>query len=477
MLTLRKRVLIIGGGPGGRFSYMTLRRMGEKSLSIVMNEDPTVICSLPYGVGRKLVPGGPEEEVVDLANSDRLPPEIVEDAIRGVVTELDAENHIARGTSTEGPFEIHFEKVLLAPGAVPWLPSVKGLLSDKEGYMRDLTEIMVGSEYVSKEKLAENIFVMRGADDARALDAFAEKSDQAVVVGSGAIGLEVVEALHDRGLAVTLVEALPHLIAAMDMDMAGKVSERLSEWGVSIYKNIQLTEVRSDRVVLSDGTEIKTDGVVFATGVRPNVKLARSAELSIERGIVVNEKMQSSHPDIYVVGDAAQISDAVTGRHILPLIGTLAMRQGLVASANIMGKEMFLPPATVWGLSAIFDLHWGSVGWTEELANTLGIQVFSITLPYHTREKAMVNGKEGLWKVVVSASDEKGLKKGQIIGFQVVIDGESPLFLTERFIDIITRRETVSGLFSHYFVHSPYHNTVEDPYLMLLFAAQEAMAH
>src|SRR5690554_8392 len=110
MLTLRKRVLIIGGGPGGRFSYMTLRRMGEKSLSIVMNEDPTVICSLPYGVGRKLVPGGPEEEVVDLANSDRLPPEIVEDAIRGVVTELDAENHIARGTSTEGPFEIHFEK-------------------------------------------------------------------------------------------------------------------------------------------------------------------------------------------------------------------------------------------------------------------------------------------------------------------------------------------------------------------------------
>lgn len=479
MLTLKKRVLIIGGGPGGRFSYIALRRMGEKNLSIVMNEDPTVICSLPYGVGRKLVPGGPEEEVVDLANSDRLPPEIVEDAIRGVVTELDAENHIARGTSTGGPFEIHFEKVLLAPGAVPWLPSVKGLLldSDREGQKRDLTEIMVGREYVSKERLAENIFVMRGADDARALDVFAEKSDKAVVVGSGAIGLEVVEALHDRGLTVTLVEALPHLIAAMDKDMAEKVSNRLSESGVSVYRNMQLTEVKSDRVILSDGTEIETDGVIFATGVRPNIKLAQSAGLSIERGIVVNENMQSSHPNIYVVGDAAQISDAVTERPILPLIGTLAMRQGLVASANIMGKNMSLPPATVWGLSAIFDLHWGSVGWTEELANASDIPVFSLTLPYRTREKAMPNGKEGLWKVVVSASDEKGLKKGQIIGFQIVIDGESPLFLTERFIDIITRRETITDLFSHYFVHSPYHNTVEDPYLMLLFTAQEAMTH
>ncbi|WP_024822005.1 MULTISPECIES: NAD(P)/FAD-dependent oxidoreductase [Aminobacterium] len=477
MLTLKKRVLIIGGGPGGRFSYIALRRMGEKSLSIVMNEDPTVICSLPYSVGRKLIPGGPEEEVVDLANSDRLPPEIVEDAIRGVITELDAENHIARGMSTEGPFEIYFEKVLLAPGAVPWIPPVKGLLSDKEGYKQDLTEVMVGREYVSKEKLAENIFVMRGADDARALDAFAEKSGRAVVVGSGAIGLEVVEALHDRGLTVTLVEALPHLIAAMDQDMAEKVNDRLSEWGVSVYKNIQLTEVKPDRVILSDGREIETDGVVFATGVRPNVTLAQSAGLSVERGIVVNEKMQSSHPDIYVVGDAAQIRDAVTGRPILPLIGTLAMRQGLVASFNIMGQTMSLPPATVWGLSAIFDLHWGSVGWTEELANASDIQAFSLTLPYYTREKAMPNGKEGLWKIIVSATDEKGLKKGQIIGFQVVIDGESPLFLTERFIDIITRRETVFELFSHYFVHSPYHNTVEDPYLMLLFAAQEAMTH
>lgn len=464
-------VLVVGGGPGGRVSYMALKQLGVENVKMVANEEPTVICSLPYGIGRRLVPGGPEAVVVDLSKSHRLPPTILQDVIQGNVAALDLDRREAVVEGKGGRQSVAFGHLILAPGAVPWIPPVEGVLEDPG--TETGTGILYGGEWVDKGRLAGNVFVLRGANDARRLDAFAAKAKRAVVVGTGAIGLETAEALADRGVSVTLVEALPHVVAALDEEMAARVQARLQEKGMTVFTGARIERVLPEGLKLEDGTALQGDGVVFATGVRPDLRLAKQAGLSTEKGILVDSRMQTSHPRVFAVGDAVQVVDGATGETILPLIGTLAMRQAMVAAANIAGRPMDLPPVTVWGVSEIFGLHWGSVGWTEEMANRAGIPVAGISLPVRTRDPFMPEGRDGVWKLVVATAPRGSVKPGQILGFQVAQDGDSPLFLAERFLDMISRRETVMDLFGHYFIHSPAHNAVDDPYLGLLNQAMQ----
>lgn len=470
--SLKRKILIVGGGPGGRISYMMLRNMGIEDAVLVVNEEPTIICSLPYAVGRDLIPEGPDKVVVDLSRPEKLPPDTLKDVLVGEVTSLDVEGHRAIVTGREGDVEVTFEKAILAPGAVPWIPPVPGVLGD--GGI-DGTWVWYGKELVPRSRLASNVYSLRGAHDARALDGFAAEAQKAVVVGSGAIGLEIVEALVHRGLTVTLLEALPHVTSVLDAPLAARLEDRLVSRGVTVGKGIALATVTPAGVSLEDGTAIEADGVIFATGVRPNAELARRAGLSVERGIIVDETMRTSHPDVFAVGDAAEISDGPTGRRVLPLIGTLAMRQAFVAVSRILGIPMTAAPATPWGVSETLGLHWASVGWTEEAAMAMGLAVTSLTLPYNTHEPYMAINREGLWKLTVAtAPDGKtGIRPGQILGFQAIMEDKSPLFLAERFLDFVTRRETVMDLARHYFIHSPAHNDVNDPYLQLLFMAQK----
>jgi NADH oxidase (H2O2-forming) len=461
--------LIVGGGPGGRVAYMVLSKMGKKDTLLVMNEEPVVVCSLPYGIGRRLVPGGPEDVVVDLSKTPRLPKDMAQNTIRGEVVTIDANTREATVRTGNAEISVSFEKALLATGAVPWLPPVEGVFagnSNKAGSTGEF--VQVGKDLVDKGQLAENIYVLRNANDARRLDNFARKAKHAVVVGSGAIGLETAEALHDRGLNITIIETLPHVTAPLDADMAELIENRLAEKGVRVLTSQKVVAVTSDGVLLESGEKVPGDGVVFATGVRPNVTLARKAGLEIEMGIVTNSFMQTSNEHIYAVGDAVQVIDAATGKPVLPLVGTLAMRQGVAAAANIAGMPINMPPATMWGISEIFDLHWGSIGWTEELAKRQNLAVRTVSIPVRTREESMPSGKEGRWKIVVAEDgNEGGIKTGQILGFQIILDGESPLAAAERFLDIVSSKETVPELFRHFFIHSPSHNAPDDLYLNL----------
>lgn len=466
---IKTDVLVVGGGPGGRVSYMVLKQFGVGQVKMVANEEPTVICSLPYGVGRKRVPAGPEAVVVDLSKSHRLPPTILQDVLQGNVTSLDLKRREAIVEGSRGKQAVTFEHLVLAPGAVPWIPPVEGVLKE-EGPAAG-TGVMHGNRWVDKGLLSENVYVLRGASDARQLDALADRAKSAVVVGTGAIGLETAEALVDRGMRVTLVEALPHVVAALDEDMAVRIEERLAERNVEVFKGAGVDRVLPEGLKLADGTVLQADGIVFATGVRPDLRLAKQAGLATEKGIVVDGRMKTSDSRVYAVGDAVQVKDGATGEGILPLIGTLAMRQAMVAAANIAGRPMELPPLVAWGVSEIFGLHWGSVGWTEEAARKAHFPVASLVQPVRTRDPFMPEGREGAWKLVVATAPHGSVKPGQILGFQVVQDGDSPLFLAERFIDIVSRGETVLDLFGHYFIHSPAHNAVDDPYLGLVTQA------
>ena len=464
-------VLVVGGGPGGRVAYMALKQFGVADVKMVANEEPIVICSLPYGIGRRLVPEGPEAVVVDLSKSNRLPPTILQDVLQGNVTTLDLERREAIIEGNRGKQVVTFEHLVLAPGAAPWIPPVEGIFKE-EGAVTG-TGVFHGDRWVDKGLLSENVYVLRGANDARQLDALADRAKSAVVVGTGAIGLETAEALVDRGMSVTLVEALPHVVAALDEDMAVRIEERLAARNVKVFKGARVDRVLPEGLKLADGTVLEGEGVVFATGVRADLRLAKQAGLATGKGIVVDSRMKTSDSRVYAVGDAVQVTDGATGEEILPLIGTLAMRQAMVAAANIAGRPMELPPLTAWGVSEIFGLHWGSVGWSAEAAQKAKFPVVSLVQPVRTRDPFMPEGREGAWKLVVASAPHGNIRPGQILGFQVVQDGDSPLFLAERFIDIVSRGETVMDLFGHYFIHAPSQNAVDDPYLGLVNQAMQ----
>lgn len=470
--TRKTGTLIIGGGPGGRTAYAALHRSGKKDSLLTMNVEPVAVCSLPYGVGRRLIPTGPEDTIVDIANSPRLPADIVQNTIVGDVVDIDPSAKMATVKAAESKeiIEVTYENAIFATGAAPWIPPIEGVLKSSEMPEEITGEVVcVGKQFVPKSLLADGIYVMRTVNDGKRLDKFAEEAKSAVVIGSGAVGLEVAEALSDRGLKVTIVEALPHITSALDEDMAKILETRLKEKGIDVFVNKQAVSYDNGTLTLNDGTKLKASGVVFATGVRADIRLATKAGLKIEKGIVVDKNMRTNVPNIYAIGDAVQIEDTVSGKGILPLIGTLAMRQGLIVALNIAGKPTEHPPATSWGVSALFGLHWGSVGLTEELAKSLGMKAESIVLPVRTREPVMPDSKQGHWKVIFSTESNDSVKKGQILGFQIVLDGDSPLSITERFIDIITRHETVPELINHFYIHSPSHNPPDDPYMGIMF--------
>ena len=348
------KLLIVGGGPGGRVSYITARRFGVEPAVMVMNEEPTVICSLPYGVGRRLIPDGPEATVVDMTREKRLPPDAMKDVVFGSVTAIDAAAKTATITGPAGETQIAYENLILAPGAVPWLPPAEGILKgkgDASGLM-----VAVGDRLVDRSFLADGVYVLRGAADARALDELAARSQKVAVVGTGAVGLEIIEALSDRGVDVVAVEALPHAVSALDADMAAAVECRLRERGVELHLNDAVTSWTPGTLTLRSGA-LAADALVFASGVRPRLDLARAMGLKTERGIVVDATQRTSLPSVWAVGDAAQIADAASGKSVLPLIGTLAMRQAMTAVMDIAGLPAQLPPATLWGVSEIFGLQ------------------------------------------------------------------------------------------------------------------------
>nr|WP_281745680.1 FAD-dependent oxidoreductase [Thermanaerovibrio acidaminovorans] len=463
-------VLIAGGGPGGRVSYMALWNMGVRSIAMVADEPPTVICSLPYSVGRRLIPNGPCAVAVDLENSHRLPKEIAQDVIWGSVRSVDHALRTARVETRDGEVTVRYRKLILAQGAAPWIPDVPGILA---GEGSSGPTVMVGDRLLPRDTLAPNVKVLRGLQDAKDLDQMAKSAKRAVVVGSGAIGLEVAEALHQRGLSVTVVEVLPHAVAALDEDMAAVLENKLLQNGIDLKVGLTVSEVLRDGILLSDGSKLEAELVVFASGVRPRLDLARSLGLKVDRGVVVDSRMMTSLEDVYAVGDMAQLTDAATGLPLLPLIGTLAMRQAMVAAMNVAGMPAQLPPVTTWGVSQVFDLHWGSVGWTVEAARRCGVEAVGVRIPVRSRDPFM-EGRDGAWKITV-AMGGPGVTPGQIIGFQVLTEGDNPVHLAERFIDVVASRSTVQDLFARYFIHSPSHNSVDDPYLGLMMEARRLM--
>jgi NADH oxidase (H2O2-forming) len=300
--------------------------------------------------------------------------------------------------TVEGTKEtISYDSLIIATGAKPFMPPIKG-----------------------REKMG--ILCLRGIEDGEKIDeAVKAGAKSAIIMGAGLIGLELGIALIERGLQVTVVDMLPQILPQMlDADMAKLVQGHLEQQDMKVLLNKTVEELLGDDKVSSIrvvGGEILTaDLFINAFGVRANTKLAVDSGIPLgETGAIkTNAHMETELKDVYAIGDCAESVHVITHRPNCPQLGTVAVRQGKVAGANVCGACAQFDGVLVSTITRLFDIEAGTTGISETAAVKNGVEVVVGVINSKTKADYYPSAKSIRVKLVVEKNSER------IIGAQIV---------------------------------------------------------
>lgn len=347
------KVLIIGGVAGGATTAARIRRTDE-SAQIVLIERGEYIsyanCGLPYYIGGEI--SEREKLFVQTVRgfSGRFNIDI---RINSEVTAISPENKTVtiQNTTTGEIYQESYDKLVVSTGADPIRPPLPGVNDDRIFTLRNVTDTDKIKNYVNTCK-----------------------PRKAVVVGGGFIGLEMVENLHHLGLTTTVIERNNQVMTPLDFGMASIVHQHLKSKKVRLLLEESVTEFISYddelNVMLESGKSIPADIVILSIGVRPEVKLAKEANLKIGDlgGIKVDDYMQTSDKDIYALGDAVEVLNPVTGKPaLIPLAGP-ANKQGRIVADNIVKGNKYKYNGTIGAsIAKVFDLTIAATGASSKL--------------------------------------------------------------------------------------------------------------
>lgn len=439
-------IVVIGGGAGGLTAASNIRKYDKNAKITVITMDKHIAyspCAIPY-----VLCGEVEnfENIIMHQPEDYLEKDI-KILTETEVFEIDSNQNKVKfrklednGSSGE---ELDYNYLIIATGATSFIPPVKG--SDLEG-----------------------VFKIRTIEDGFKIKEYAEKSKKAVVAGAGLIGLETAYGLKKMGLKVTVIEMVPQIVPrSLDPDMAEIVQEYMNKEGIDVLlgKPIEkiIGEEHVEGVIVGNDT-LDADMIIMATGVRPQIKLAKMAGCEIGRwAIIVNEKMQTSIPNIYAVGDCVEVIDAITGHNTQSPLGTAAVRQGKIAAKNIAGIEGEFKPVLNSMVSKIGNLEFGAVGITRTYALQNGIKVIS------GKSRALTKARyyPGAKRIDVKITSNL---KGRIIGCQIIAE-ERVAERVDTMSLVIAKGVTCSELASMEFSYAPPVSMVIDP---IILAAEDA---
>ncbi|MDD3741479.1 MAG: FAD-dependent oxidoreductase, partial [Bacteroidales bacterium] len=342
------KVLIVGGVAGGASTAARLRRVDENS-EIIMFERGKYIsyanCGLPYYIGgiienrENLFVQTPESFGTRFNLEVRVLSEVSK-----IIT--DKKQIEVKNLQTGEIYNESYDKLVLAPGAEPVRPSIPGINEQGIFTLRNVHDTDIIKTYLDEHKVA-----------------------RAIVVGAGFIGLEMAENLHHLGVNVSIVEMAEQVMTPLDFSMASLVHQHLKTKNVEFYLKdaVKGFERKDNRlnVSLSSGRNLEADLVVLSIGVRPENKLALDAGLSIgeTKGIVVNEYLQTSNPDIYALGDAIEFENPIIHKKMITYLAGPANKQGRIAADNIVeGNKRKYTGAINTAIAKVFDLTVASTG-------------------------------------------------------------------------------------------------------------------
>lgn len=432
------KVLIVGGVAGGMSAATRLRRLNEKAEIVVFDKGPYVSfanCGLPYHVS-----GIIEDRESLLVQT----PEALYNRFRidvrphSEVVAINAKEMTITVEGTAGTYEESYDKLILSLGAEPIIPPIKGY--DE----------------------AENVFTLRNIPDLDAIMANLNTTQpkEAIVVGGGFIGLEMVENLVERGLNVTLVEKAPQILTPLDEEMAIFVENELLKNNVKIIKGESAVEFQNagKKVILENGEVLNSDLTILSIGVKPATEIVGEAgiELGIRGGILVDDRYETSIEDIYAVGDAILVKQQITGEDALISLASPANRQGRQVADIIAGYDRLNRGSIGTSIVRVFDISAASTGLNERQVKAAGFD-YAVT---HTSAKHHAGYYPGAKMIELKVIFDA--KTGELYGAQAV--GEKGI---DKRIDIIATaikgNLTVYDLPELEFTYAPPFGSAKDP--------------
>lgn len=430
------RILIVGGVAGGASAAAKARRVDEPAEIHIFERGPYISfanCGLPYFISG---------EIDDRAKLIIMTPEKFWSRSRvhaHVNHEVLAIHRAAKTIQVKGPDgsvrDEAYDKLILSQGAKPIVPAIPGV---------DLP----------------HVFTLRDIPDMdRIIRFLAERKPRsAVVIGGGFIGLEMAEAFHHRGLSVTVVELSPHILPLLDHDLAVHLENQTRRADFNFKTGTGAVAFTDQGVTFADGTALAADLILLSVGVKAEVELARAAglEIGVTGGVKTNGRMESSDPDIYAVGDAAETMHALTGARARIALAGPANRQGRIAGANAAGAKLTYPGALGTSIVRVLNLTVGFTGLNSAQAAKAGFSFFASL----TRDLSHAHYYPGAAPIMSKLIVEEGT--GRLLGAQVLgeagVDKRVDVFATA-----IAGKMNVDDLEQLDLAYSPPFGSANDP--------------
>lgn len=449
------RIVIIGGVAGGMSAATRARRINESASITVLEKGGYISfanCGLPYHIAGRITP----ERKLLLTTPEAVRKRYNIDArVHHEATRIDRAARVVHGIDrgTQQPFTLAYDKLILAPGAAAIIPPIANVR-------------------------APNVLPMRSMEDTAAVQKLLEARhpQRAVVVGAGFIGLEMAEALHDRGLKVTLVEKAPHALPMLDEELVPWLHQELAAHGVELIAGTALAKLHAvngmvNAVETEDGRRIETDMVILSIGVRPNIELAKSAGPAIgaSGAIAVDEYQRTSDADIYAAGDAAEVAHGITGKvGRVPLAGP-ANRQGRLAGEHAArGDSAAAGRVMGTAIVQVFGLSVGTTGLGATAAKTAGFEPdFAFIHPAH--HAGYYPGAQAMHLKLIYDRPTRRVLGAQIVGGEGV----------DKRLDVIATamhfKGTIDDLAQLDLAYAPQFGSAKDPVHYAAFVAQNQM--
>lgn len=447
------KVVIVGGVAGGASAAARLRRLDETAQILIFERSGFISyanCGLPYYIGGVIT----EKKDLTLQTPESFWSRFRIDAlVHHEVLRVDRKNKTVtvKNLVTGRIYEESYDKLILSPGARPIRPELPGIDSERVYTLRTVEDTVKIRESVEKQQVRS-----------------------AVIIGGGFIGVEMAENLQRLGIEVSLVEKLPQLLGQFDADMVSFLHAHIREKGVQLHlgRSVErfLEENGGISVCIDGGEKLFADIAIAAIGVLPESTLAAEAGLTLgmKNSIAVNEYMQTSDPDIYAVGDAAEITHRITGQKTVMALAGPANRQARIAADHICGIQRPYMGAAGTSVLKIFDMTAASAGLNERAARAAGIEYEKVILSPVSHAAYYPGGKVMTLKLLFE-------KNGRILGAQIVgFDG------VDKRIDVLAAamqaKLKATDLCDLDLAYAPPYSSAKDPVNMAGFVAENVLS-
>ena len=398
------KIVIVGGVAGGATAAARIRRLDEKAEIVIFERTGFISyanCGLPYFIGDVI--NDPDDLTLQSPAGFFRRFQINAKIHHEVVAiNPDSKTVTVKNLESGELFEESYDKLVLSPGAKPVIPKLSEMVRDKVFTLRTVEDTFKIKEYVNSNH-----------------------PSTAILAGGGFISLELAENLKALGINVTVVQNGKQLMNPFDPEMAAFIHNELRRQGVNIVFGHAVEEIKGHEngveVVLSGECILHADMAALAIGVTPDTALAKDAgiQLGLKGSIVVNDRMETSVPDIYAVGDAVQVKNFVTGEDALIALAGPANKQGRIVADNICGLDSCYGGSQGSSVLKIFDLTAATTGISEKKARSLGYETDSVVLSPMSHASYYPGGMVMTMKFVFEKNTYK-LLGAQIIGYDGV---------------------------------------------------------